>query len=147
VSHYFESVNSKPFLARTIFAPAKSFFKRLQTLKMSSSRFRGLQFFVTRQNPWPIKVLLIDFSGYTKNCVGWLGGEQCCKNEKLVITKISIFSPLPISSVCCSANKALARQYFCLAYWRISTLVEYSSFSGVKNVKSVSKFWGQNNGN
>ena len=34
-------------------------------------------------------------------------------------------------------------QYF----WRISTLVKYSSFLGAKNVRRVSRIWGQEHGN
>ena len=33
-------------------------------------------------------------------------------------------------------------QFHC--YWRISTLIKSSSFSSIKNVRSVSRIWGPN---
>ena len=98
-------VNSKPFLARTIFFSHQNFLKCHQTSTMPSWSFGGLHFFFRWQNPlfldsypslghlilpaWPIRISSINVSGYTKKFACY-GCEQGCKNKMLVVTKFSL---------------------------------------------------------
>ena len=89
-----------------------------QSLKMPSSRFGGLQFFVRWQtssflDSYPSWAHLILQTWQHINCVsGWtkyfacLRCKQGCKNKKLMSTKVSNFLQTPNSIFCRSGNKA-----------------------------------------